>query len=137
LIPDSESNETRILRPHGISNENFEIDEDYETDDNSERLDMYSQKKNAQTLLGAPLELIEISSGYCYNWQRVDGPFDMPDQIYEWLHPEQPKKTEKYIFYNVMWIGWKDGIAHRRGLGRVEKSVWERQELDTIDVTLG
>jgi hypothetical protein len=36
-----------------------------------------------------------------------------------------------------MWIEWKDGIAYRRALGRVEKKLWEQQDLEEIDVTLG
>lgn len=26
-----------------------------------------------------------------------------------------------YEYHNVLWIEWKDGVAYRRGLGRVGK----------------
>jgi hypothetical protein len=52
-------------------------------------------------------------------------------------HEERPKSAERYEFYNVLWIEWKDGIAYRKGVGRVEKSMWEAQPLEWIQVTLG
>ncbi|KAL6822220.1 phosphotransferase enzyme family domain-containing protein [Trichoderma camerunense] len=42
-----------------------------------------------------------------------------------------------YEFYFILWIGWVDGIAYRRGIGRVLKGVWENMELEEIGVTLG
>ncbi|KAL6798612.1 heterokaryon incompatibility protein domain-containing protein [Trichoderma sp. SZMC 28012] len=42
-----------------------------------------------------------------------------------------------YEFYFILWIGWVDGIAYRRGIGRVLKEVWENMELKEIEVTLG
>ncbi|KAF2019699.1 HET-domain-containing protein [Aaosphaeria arxii CBS 175.79] len=43
----------------------------------------------------------------------------------------------KYRFYNVLLIEWKDGIAYRKGLGRVEQSFWDGAETEEIDVRLG
>lgn len=40
-------------------------------------------------------------------------------------------------FYNVLWIEWKEGIAYRKGLGRISKEAWERQATEWIDLTLG
>jgi hypothetical protein len=42
-----------------------------------------------------------------------------------------------YRFYNIMLIGRRNGIAERRGLGRVEKSLWERMALEEVEITLG
>ncbi|RYC61237.1 hypothetical protein CHU98_g4973 [Xylaria longipes] len=42
-----------------------------------------------------------------------------------------------YEFYNVLLIERAGGIAYRKALGRVMKSVWEKQELEEIDVVLG
>ncbi|KAK4063424.1 uncharacterized protein Triagg1_9444 [Trichoderma aggressivum f. europaeum] len=43
----------------------------------------------------------------------------------------------RYEFYFILWIGWVDGFAYRRGIGRVLKGVWENMELEEIEVTLG
>ncbi|EHK49702.1 hypothetical protein TRIATDRAFT_270860 [Trichoderma atroviride IMI 206040] len=42
-----------------------------------------------------------------------------------------------YEFYFILWIGWIDGIAYRRGIGRVFKSIWESMDLEEIQVDLG
>ena len=42
-----------------------------------------------------------------------------------------------YEFYNVLLIERAGGIAYRKALGRVMKSVWEKQDLEEIDVVLG
>ena len=50
-------------------------------------------------------------------------------------------QTSDYVdphkFYNVLWIEWVDGIAYRKGLGRVEKSGWESADTEEIEVVLG
>jgi hypothetical protein len=43
----------------------------------------------------------------------------------------------EYHFYNVMWIEWVNGIVYRKAIGRVRQDIWERQDLEWIDVTLG
>jgi hypothetical protein len=73
------------------------------------------------------VELIVISEGYSSN----------PDDIDEWFHKERTKSTEIYEFYNVLWVSWEHGIAYRKGLGRVQKFIWEAQTIDWIKVTLG
>ena len=47
------------------------------------------------------------------------------------------KNADVYEFYNVLWIEWKEGVAYRKGLGRVRKQAWERQATEWIDLTLG
>ncbi|CZR66273.1 uncharacterized protein PAC_16174 [Phialocephala subalpina] len=67
-------------------------------------------------------------SGYGgYAWSTVP----------EWHCEERPKQAEFYEFYFVLWIEWQDGIAYRKGLGRVEKQAWEQLSLEEIDVKLG
>jgi hypothetical protein len=47
------------------------------------------------------------------------------------------RKKFCYEFYFVLWIVWIDGIAYRRGIGRVLKTVWESMDLEEIEVRLG
>ncbi|PQE13531.1 heterokaryon incompatibility protein [Rutstroemia sp. NJR-2017a WRK4] len=46
-------------------------------------------------------------------------------------------RENPYEFYNCLWVEWKDGIAYRKALGRVEKSMWEGLELEEIELILG
>ena len=41
-----------------------------------------------------------------------------------------------FEFYNVLYIEWEDNHVVREGLGRVEKSIWEQQDLKEVDVEL-
>lgn len=38
--------------------------------------------------------------------------------------------------YNVLWIEWDNGIAHRKGAGWITKSAWSGQKSETIDLIL-
>ncbi|QDS76565.1 hypothetical protein FKW77_006876 [Venturia effusa] len=82
-------------------------------------------------------ELIAISQQSAMiprdEWGDVvdDVPFDEMKKIRE------IGTMAKYEFYNVLWIEWVDGVAYRKALGRVWKDAWERQEIKTIQVTLG
>jgi hypothetical protein len=42
-----------------------------------------------------------------------------------------------YEFYNVMWIEWTDGVAYRKGMGRVLTEFWEQLQPESIDLILG
>ncbi|CZR54195.1 uncharacterized protein PAC_04078 [Phialocephala subalpina] len=57
----------------------------------------------------------------------------------EWEFEERPKGPtgSKYEYYNVLWVEWDDGIAYRKGCGRVMKSVCDALEPEWIDLTLG
>lgn len=44
---------------------------------------------------------------------------------------------ETVDFYYVLWIEWKEGIAYRKGLGRVLKEAWDREATEVIDLILG
>ncbi|KAG6362294.1 hypothetical protein INS49_010524 [Diaporthe citri] len=67
---------------------------------------------------GYPCELVAISKGN------------------DFVHPMEPSK-EEYTFYNVLWVKWEDGIAYRRGMGRVKRETWESMKLEDIDLVLG
>jgi hypothetical protein len=77
------------------------------------------------------VQLIAISSGRC----RQHGIY-MGD-LEEWDMHERPKTGVWYEFYNVLWIEWSEGIAYRKGIGRVWKDMWDRQNPKEIDITLG
>jgi hypothetical protein len=48
-----------------------------------------------------------------------------------------PSLKDMTEFYNVLWIEWVDGIAYRKALGQVLKSVWNSYPDEWIDVVLG
>ena len=52
-------------------------------------------------------------------------------------HADLPGDGKPYEYVNVLWIQWEDGIAYRRGIGHVVKSIWEQQATDVIDLILG
>ncbi|KAH8159525.1 hypothetical protein CIB48_g8719 [Xylaria polymorpha] len=82
---------------------------------------------------GINLELVEIARGSVRN----DGPKHVDYPIEEWVLDERPKGGNLYEYYYVLWIEWMDGIAYRKGLGRVHKDSWESQEREWIDLVLG
>lgn len=67
---------------------------------------------------GYPCELVAISKGN------------------DFVQPMEPDK-EVYTFYNVLWVKWEDGIAYRRGMGRVKRETWENMDLKDVDLVLG
>jgi hypothetical protein len=84
-------------------------------------------------------ELIAISRGvhFCQS-----GKYEKTDRA--WLSERDLADKHRsgplsgfYEFYNVLWIEWHSGIAYRKALGRIEKSMWERQRRETINITLG
>jgi hypothetical protein len=81
---------------------------------------------------GEPCELVSISQGSIDNGKDINS-----DWIDEWYLSERPKVTERYYFHNVLWIEWEDGIAYRRGLGRVVDDVWKQQPVEEIMLILG
>ena len=88
--------------------------------------------------VGRSVELAEISRSYilesalgCFFESRLQRVFG------EWNHAERPRAAKIYHFYNVICIEWEDGVAYRRGLGRVEKGRWEALDREWFDLTLG
>lgn len=87
-----------------------------------DRLDQSFTQKS-----GKRCEVIAIAEG------RDPGRFS--DRVF----PERRKLQDiiSYEFYFILWIGWVDGIAYRRGIGRVLKRVWEKMELEEVEILLG
>jgi hypothetical protein len=86
-------------------------------------------KFNMASFTGHLLELVAISRGAL---QRV-----FCDGLDELSLGEHPKDSDRYEYYNVLWIKWENGVAYRHGLGRVLKSIWESQGLEGVGVVLG
>ncbi|ETS78651.1 hypothetical protein PFICI_08504 [Pestalotiopsis fici W106-1] len=55
----------------------------------------------------------------------------------EWAQVPEIMDLSTYEFYNVLWIHRIDGIAYRRGLGRIWKDAWHLQLTEQTHVTLG
>jgi hypothetical protein len=55
----------------------------------------------------------------------------------EWEHEERPRFGSLDKFYNVLWIEWENGIAYRKGAGRIVKAIWEARASEWVDLTLG
>lgn len=92
-----------------------------------------SSESSRYTLLddSSELELVSISAGTATSGAGLHGVEvlkvcrgDLRNEIF-------------YEYYNVLWIEWEEGVAYRKGLGRVSKEAWERQATEWIDLTLG
>jgi hypothetical protein len=59
----------------------------------------------------------------------------------DWENLLKYVKTERLIeyhsYYNVLWLGWKDGVATRRGIGIVSKAAWDALGAETASFILG
>lgn len=78
-----------------------------------------------------PLELVAISLGTARNSKSEEPGLE------EWHLAKRPKEGHLYEFYNVLWISKSGGISFRRGIGRVSRAIWERQERCKVDLILG
>ncbi|GAP88534.1 putative heterokaryon incompatibility protein [Rosellinia necatrix] len=82
------------------------------------------------------LELVEIAQGSVPN--DAENSKGISDSwLPEWMLDERPKRDDLYEYFYVLWIEWVEGIAYRKGLGRVYKNMWEKQALEWIDSVLG
>ncbi|KAF4973567.1 hypothetical protein FSARC_176 [Fusarium sarcochroum] len=59
-----------------------------------------------------------------------------------WTHLDEHPELERqnrgvFEFYNVLLVEWKDGVAYRHGIGRVDKLAWERQSREELELILG
>lgn len=80
-------------------------------------------------------EFIAISAGefLCVPGQSVGVPWTILD---EWEVRRRSKDGNIYEFYNVMLIERTGGIAVRKGLGRVQKAMWESLNPEEVEVVL-
>lgn len=85
-------------------------------------------------LIGQECELVAISKvrGKINNFVCWPG---FPREVVEDFN-EEMDSDNLYEFYNVLWIKWEGEYAVREALGHIEKSAWERQDLEEIDVQL-
>lgn len=86
-----------------------ELDEDWIED---------QERISAAETSGIGIDVVAISRG-----------FDFPDP--------QPIETETWTFYNILWVYWKDGVAYRKGVGRVKRKAWEALERKDVFLILG
>ena len=105
---------------------------------------------------GTEYELVAISAGAlvglfnrCHDKTVSDlcdgirwGHFGLSEMGYNMVPREFGYQTDALKpsiieFYYVFWIEWKDGIASRKGLGRVMKEAWDREATEEIDLVLG
>ena len=81
-------------------------------------------------LIGAASEMVDVGAGRCPAQHGCT-------QMAEWFLKERPRTGEYYGWIYTLWIEWKDGIAHRKGLGRIVKAAWETLNKEEIDLILG
>jgi len=75
-------------------------------------------------------ELIAISAGH-------ESDYHVTRYGARWVTDKVLHSRIVFEYFNVLWIEWKDGIAYRKGIGKVLKDKWEALELEWIDVILG
>ncbi|KAK1455634.1 heterokaryon incompatibility protein [Colletotrichum melonis] len=81
--------------------------------------------------VGETCGLVEISAGSAENQPREGVGFD------GWEEAEFARHRGEYKFVNVLWVGWRDGLAYRKALGRVWEAAWARVASEGVQITLG
>jgi hypothetical protein len=78
-------------------------------------------------------ELVAISSGAVTLSAAVEY------KLYVWETPlrKRTPPVDVVDIYHVLWIEWTNGIAYRKGSGRVLKEAWDREATEEIDLILG
>lgn len=79
----------------------------------------------AEGVTGLPVELVAIykSVRYSTTWNEVEEKSELP-----------LNRDEVYV---VLWVEWKDGVAHRSASGRVEAAAWDKLNLRDVSLVLG
>jgi len=86
----------------------------------------------------AEVELVAISCAWAYedSMERNIQTYVFP--LPEYFCLERRRRGWRYEFYNVLYIEWdSSGVAYRKGIGRVDKEIWESLEHDNINLMLG
>ena len=95
------------------------------------RLNHSAADDTSSAYLGVSVELIEISAGSVKDQALEEESFD------EWNRSQCPRHDGSYEFFNVLWVEWVAGVAYRKALGRVVKSIWEEEKRENIRLVLG
>lgn len=77
------------------------------------------------------IELVEIAKG-ASRQPLVEG-HRLKDPAAE----DDPKEGAWYEYYYVMWVEWNNGVAYRKGLGRVLANIWEKHRGEPFFLMLG
>jgi hypothetical protein len=101
--------------------------------------------QNMQNWEETNYELVAISQGSCLYIPNIESLRYSNEQyaVMSWgnfdEHENKPGELARHIveFYYVLWIEWVDGIAYRKGLGRVLKRIWDEEAGEDIDLILG
>lgn len=64
-------------------------------------------------------------------------PGDVVEAFNRYLDHSFMSLEGKYLFYNVMWIEGRGGIAYRRAVGRIRKETWEQWCEERTKIVLG
>ena len=95
---------------------------------------VHHSPESASEQLNQQCELVLISGG----WAVEDENYDHQSRwLPEWNYEKRPRSGDKYDFYHVLWIEWRDDVAYRKGLGRVVQKVWDELPKDEIELFLG
>ncbi|KAI0866664.1 heterokaryon incompatibility protein-domain-containing protein [Xylaria cubensis] len=85
-----------------------------------------------ETLSCKALECIVVSGGVAWKDENNE-----QTSLEEWVQVDVIRSLPTYEFYNVLFIEWEQGIAYRKGVGRVWKEAWEQLDTSIADVVLG
>jgi hypothetical protein len=88
----------------------------------------------AQVVKSTPVNLHYVTLPYGFGWAGSN--FELPLGLISSTESTEPVQQLIGVYY-VLWIEWEDGIAYRKGLGRVFKEAWDRMETEEIDLVLG
>jgi len=91
---------------------------------------LYMDNQAAGQAMVGVCEMIAISAGYESNREATQS-------HRMWIVDKSLHSRSTFEYLNVLWIEWEDGIAYRKGVGKVLKDRWETLELEWIDVVLG
>ncbi|KAM7213487.1 Heterokaryon incompatibility protein (HET) domain containing protein [Rhypophila decipiens] len=95
---------------------------------------------STSSFIPKPFDLVEISFGrfMCSDTGNDHLCFAYP-LLYCPNFPkfETPVLSGCYEYFNVLWVEWIDGVAYRKGLGKVWKDACDAAEKEDIDLILG
>ena len=99
---------------------------------------LYVHRSEDLTRQDQQCELVAISSNSAFEIENSE-------EISGWIrncfpemdHQLRPRSGNWYHFYHLLWIEWQNGIAYRKGLARIAKSVYDHLPKEEIDLYLG